>query len=92
MKKSIIETLPYKRILELRNELYEHEFNCTMDEGWTIDGGFLAEQFLSLSEEGKKIYAMTHAEHFTEYWLNKTVEEFENMFDDQFNVRGYEFD
>lgn len=91
MNKTMIKLIPLNRVQELREALTEHEFNCTVEEGWTTEGGIIAEHYTSLSDEGKLIYAMTHAEQFAEHWLHQTAEDFESMFGDLFDeVFDYE--
>lgn len=62
---------------EVYENIFEQEYDCTLDEGWTIDNHTLqAELFLELSEEGKQLYAMQHAEQYADSLRLMEVEEF----------------
>lgn len=70
---------------ELLEELYEIEFESTLDGGWTVNNNTLeAKTFLSLSEEGKIIYAMNRARAYVEKVKHWTTEEFYQNYGDRF--------
>lgn len=70
---------------EVYENIFEQEFDCTLNEGWTVDNNTLqAELYLELSEEGKKLYAMQHAEQYADNLMLMEAEEFINNFGDQY--------
>lgn len=76
-----------KESMEIYNYLYTVEFEGTLDEGWLLDNDTLeAQSFRSLSEEGKLIYAMSHAKAYALNVLEWTVEEFEGYYG---NIKEY---
>ncbi|AGB62657.1 hypothetical protein [Bacillus phage phiAGATE] len=71
---------------ELLEEIYEVEFESTLDEGWTVNNNTLeAKTFLSLSEEGKILYAMNHASAYIEKVKHWTKEEFYQHYGSRFH-------
>lgn len=76
-----------KESMEIYNYLYSVEFEGTLDEGWLLENDSLeAQSFKSLSEEGKLIYAMSHAKSYALNVLEWTVEEFEDYYG---NIKEY---
>lgn len=70
---------------EVYENIFEQEFDCTLDEGWTVGNHTLyAELYLELSAEGKKIFAMQHAEQYADKLMLMEAEEFINSFSDQY--------
>lgn len=70
-----------KESMEIYEYIYSVEFEGTLDEGWLLDNDTLeAQSFRSLSEEGKLIYAMSHAKAYALNVLEWTVEEFEGYY------------
>lgn len=70
---------------EVYENIFEQELDSTLDGGWTVDNHTLqAELYLELSEEGKKIYAMQHAEQYADSLMLMEAGEFESNFGDQY--------
>lgn len=70
-----------KESMEIYNYLYSVEFEGTLDEGWLLENDSIeAQSFKTLSEEGKLIYAMSHAKAYALNVLEWTVEEFEDYY------------
>ncbi|ARM69296.1 hypothetical protein vBSauClo6_155 [Staphylococcus phage vB_Sau_Clo6] len=56
---------------KLYDNLFAIEYDSTIEEDWTIDNESLeAELFLGLSDEGKKVYAMSQAKQ----WANTVMD------------------
>lgn len=66
---------------ELYKNLFEIEYDSTIEEDWTIDNDSLeAELFLELSDEGKKVYAMSHAKQWASTVMDMEEEEYRSFY------------
>ncbi|UQJ95911.1 hypothetical protein KMSP1_82 [Staphylococcus phage KMSP1] len=66
---------------ELYDNLFAIEYDSTIEEDWTIDNESLeAELFLGLSDEGKKVYAMSHAKQWANTVMDMEEEEFRSFY------------
>lgn len=66
---------------ELYKNLFAIEFESTIEGDWTLDNDSLeAELFLELSEEGKKVYAMSQAKQWANTVLEMEEEEFRSFY------------
>lgn len=58
--------------------LFNHEFECTMDEGWTIDPSpdkeLEADYFLSLNKNEKEVYVSRHSKAFVDNYLDDVLD------------------
>ena len=70
---------------KLVDRLIQDEFYNTMDEGWTTEGSFEAEVFLSMSDSEKKLYALSHANQFSIFAMDEDVSEFYRIFGDYYD-------
>lgn len=62
---------------ELYEIIFAIEFDSTIEEDWTIDNESLeAKLFLELSDEGKKVYAISHAKQWANTVLDMEEEEY----------------
>lgn len=66
---------------ELYKNLFIIEYDSTIEEDWTIDNDSLeAELFLELSDEGKKVYAMSHAKQWANTVIDMEEEEYRSLY------------
>lgn len=66
---------------ELYKNLFAIEFESTIEGDWTLDNDSLeAELFLELSEEGKKVYAMSQAKLWANTVMGMEEEEFRSFY------------
>lgn len=67
-----------KKLYEI---IFAIEFDSTIEEDWTIDNESLeAELFLGLSDEGKKVYAMSHAKQWANIVMDMEEEEYRSLY------------
>ena len=70
---------------ELFEEIYMTEYECTLDEGWTIaNDSYEVMHFLELSDEYKKVYAMLHARDYAYEIMEMEEEEYNRYYDNAF--------
>lgn len=82
--------LTIKEYNALKDELIKDEYYLTMDQEWIFDQSFKSEIFLSLTEDAKKAYALTHSE----VWANEKlalniddfITEFGNYYEDFYSL------
>ncbi|BBC69463.1 hypothetical protein GH15_013 [Staphylococcus phage phiSA039] len=66
---------------QLYETLFAIEFDSTIEEDWTIDNDSLeAKLFLELSDEGKKVYAMSHAKQWANIVMDMEEEEYRSYY------------
>lgn len=76
-----MKTKQLKNAKELYKNLFEIEYDSTIEEDWTIDNDSLeAELFLELSDEGKKVYAMSHAKLWASTVMDMEEEEYRSFY------------
>ena len=67
-----------KKLYEI---IFAIEFDSTIEEDWTIDNESLeAELFLGLSDEGKKVYAMSQAKQWANIVMDMEEEEYRSYY------------
>lgn len=66
---------------KLYENLFIIEYDSTIEEDWTIDNESLeAELFLGLSDEGKKVYAMSHAKQWANTVMDMEEKEYRSLY------------
>lgn len=82
--------LTIKEYNALKDELIKDEYYLTMDQDWTVEQSFKSEIFLSLTEDAKKAYALTHSEQWAIEKLNLNtddfIKEFGNYYEDFYSL------
>lgn len=72
-----MKTKQFNNAKELYENIFAIEFDSTIEEDWTIDNESLeAKLFLELSDEGKKVYAISHAKQWANIVMDMEEEEF----------------
>ena len=76
-----MKTKQFNKAKELYEIIFAIEFDSTIEEDWTIDNDSLeAELFLELSDEGKKVYAMSHAKQWASTVMDMEEEEYRSLY------------
>lgn len=76
-----MKTKQFNKAKELYENLFAIEFESTIEGGWTIDNDSLeAELFLELSDEGKKVYAMSQAKQWANIVMDMEEEEYRSYY------------
>lgn len=72
-----MKTKQFNNAKELYENIFAIEFDSTIEEDWTIDNESLeAKLFLELSDEGKKVYAISHAKQWANIVMDMEEEEY----------------
>ncbi|WJJ56817.1 hypothetical protein vBSAP01_026 [Staphylococcus phage vB_SAP01] len=76
-----MKTKQFNKAKELYEIIFAIEFDSTIEEDWTIDNESLESKlFLELSDEGKKVYAMSHAKQWANIVMDMEEEEYRRYY------------